>query len=88
MFWPYLRELADGASPLLCIEGSGPWLSRGHLQSDRRVRLTEAGEAVLAQQKDPIALNGLDRWFGGVHVQGQRIRWRWDNKDKTLRGQA
>lgn len=32
--------------------------------------LTPAGQQVLAGQADARALNGLDRWFGGVHLRG------------------
>jgi hypothetical protein len=41
-------------------------------------RLTDAGERVLRGEADHVALNGIDRWVGGVHLQGRDIRWRWD----------
>jgi hypothetical protein len=33
------------------------------------VRLTDAGRAVLAGEENAIALNGIDRWLGGVHLE-------------------
>jgi hypothetical protein len=32
------------------------------------LRLTDAGDAVLAGEADRIALNGIDRWWGGTHL--------------------
>jgi len=33
---------------------------------------------VLAGKADHVALNGVDRWIGGVHLDGPDSRWRWD----------
>jgi hypothetical protein len=35
----------------------------------RRVRLTDAGRAVLEGKDNAVALNGIDRWLGGVHLE-------------------
>jgi hypothetical protein len=35
----------------------------------RAVRLTDAGTAVLAGRENAVALNGIDRWLGGVHLE-------------------
>ena len=29
------------------------------------------------EKKDQVALNGIDRWIGGVHLSGREVRWRW-----------
>jgi hypothetical protein len=29
-------------------------------------------------------LNGIDRWIGGVHLQGQETDWRWDEENGRL----
>jgi len=42
------------------------------------VTLTDAGRAVLSGQQDRIALCGIDRWLGGVHLQRDADLWRWD----------
>ncbi len=45
--------------------------------------LTAAGEAVLAGSRDRTELATLDRWIGGVHLEG-RPRWRWDPRLEAL----
>jgi hypothetical protein len=45
----------------------------------RSVTLTDTGRAVLARRQDRIATCGLDRWLGGVHLQGHVSLWRWDD---------
>jgi hypothetical protein len=37
------------------------------------VALTDAGRSVLAGTEDHVTLNGLDRWVGGVHLQGREV---------------
>src|SRR5688500_19319846 len=39
---------------------------------------------VLAGEADHVALNGVDRWIGGVHLQGRDVRWRWDDARETI----
>ena len=53
---------------------------------DRRtgLRLTAAGRRVLAGRDDHVALNGVDRWVGGVHLSGRSVRWRWDEGAETV----
>jgi hypothetical protein len=46
------------------------------LTSDGRISVTATGRDVLAARADHIALNGIDRWLGGVHLTPQRV-WRW-----------
>ena len=40
----------------------------------RGVRLTDAGRAVLKGEENNVALNGIDRWLGGVHLEAPRGR--------------
>jgi len=54
-----LRRLARGAHPLLVL---GPGRSAS-------VCLTDAGREVLAERVSAVALNGLDDWVCGVHLQ-------------------
>lgn len=70
-----LERLARGPSPLLQLD---PPVDR-----TTPVRLTDAGARVLAGEADLIALNGIDRWIGGVHLRGD---WRWDDGIEALRG--
>jgi hypothetical protein len=48
------------------------------------LELTSAGESVLAGEADAAELNGLDRWLGGVHLEGQAPAWRWDERDRRV----
>ncbi len=48
------------------------------------LRLTGAGARVLAGDADHVTLNGIDRWIGGVHLQGRHARWRWDDGTETI----
>lgn len=48
------------------------------------MRLTGTGARVLAGEADHIALNDIDRWIGGVHLQGHRVPWRWDDGTETI----
>jgi hypothetical protein len=50
----YIDRLTNCRKPLLT---SGP------------IHLTDTGRKVLAGEQNYIALNGLDRWLGGVHLQ-------------------
>jgi hypothetical protein len=40
--------------------------------------LTDAGRDVLDGTADRIRLAGIDRWWGGVHLHGHEVPWRWD----------
>ena len=42
------------------------------------VSVTDTGRAVLAGHLDRIAVCGIDRWLGGVHLHSGGILWRWD----------
>jgi hypothetical protein len=55
---------------------SAPPLLTGSSQAPS---LTAEGREVLDGRADRIALCGIDRWFGGVHLQGHTVRWRWDS---------
>jgi hypothetical protein len=48
------------------------------LKQDGRLAITDAGREVLAGSEDRVRRYGIDRWFGGVHLQGREARWRWD----------
>ena len=71
-----LEGLGRGPEPLLELHlaprGAGPALEGG------AVRRLPAAERVLAGRDDWVMLAGIDRWFGGVHLEGRRVAWRWD----------
>jgi hypothetical protein len=48
------------------------------------LELTAVGRRVLAGRAAHVALNGVDRWIGGVHFEGRRVRWRWDREARRI----
>jgi hypothetical protein len=53
-------------------------LPEGVVDRDTPVALADAGRRVLDGAEDHAALNGIDRWIGGVHLVGREVPWRWD----------
>jgi hypothetical protein len=74
-----LARLAGGPEPLVEL---GP--PAGEVTAATRLRLTAAGGRVLRGQADQVALNGIDRWVGGVHLRGPEARWRWDEGTESV----
>jgi hypothetical protein len=56
----------------------------GRIDRHTAVTLTPAGAEVLAGRADHATLNGVDRWIGGVHLQGHHPRWRWDEGTEAI----
>lgn len=80
-FWRILQALGAGPEPLVRLTLDPvprETLPRGGAS------ITEAGRAVLAGRKDRVALLGIDRWLGGVHLQGTSVPWRWDRTTQHL----
>lgn len=70
----YLRGLTRARHPLLVEQAFLP----------ASFDLTSAGRQVLAQQRDHIRLNGINRWLGGVHLCEGAPIWRWDAVRRTI----
>ncbi len=92
-WWWHLRPLLDAARPLLRADGDAP-VSYAHpdwwrADDPPRVALTAVGERVAAGELDHVALNGIDRWLGGVHLHRMpgdtQPTWRWDEHRGVLR---
>jgi hypothetical protein len=75
------EELSRTAPPLLALV---PGYSNDRPTLRGSVQLTEAGTAVLAGRQDRVATSGIDRWLGGVHLQGEANIWRWDDTRKKI----
>jgi hypothetical protein len=73
-----LARLAGARVPL--VEADPP----GGVAAGTRLSVTEAGRRVLAADADHVALNGIDRWVGGVHLHGETARWRWDEGTEAI----
>ena len=74
-----MDRMAQGPHPLLRLDPPGRPVER-----TTGVSLTDTGARVLAGQADQIALNGIDRWIGGVHLHGHQVPWRWDDGTETI----
>lgn len=89
-FWLDLRQLCDGPAPLAIVEDFEidvlqHQLLTPQLAKTARFQITAAGEAVLADEADFIALNGIDEWLGGLHLHDPENLWRWDEPAQRLR---
>jgi hypothetical protein len=74
-----MGRMAQGPHPLLRLDPPGRPVER-----TTSVSITDTGERVLAGQEDQIALNGIDRWIGGVHLQGHHVQWCWDDGTEAI----
>ena len=84
-FWIYLQTLCSGNEPLLQVSNSATFfLPEADAEipfAEQRLSITEAGKNILAGSADQIKLNGINRWFGGVHLQGGENAWRWNGNN-------
>lgn len=83
-FWTRLEQLARGPRPLVRLSArpTHPAFPNADIE------LTDDGRRVAAGQADWIALDGIDRWLGGVHLVGRDVVWRWDPGRRKLRQRA
>ena len=72
-FWDMVRRLAAGPHPMLSHDPP----RGGQISGDEKVSLTADGRRVLAGDADYVAINGIDRWLGGVHLAPAKC-WRWN----------
>jgi hypothetical protein len=79
--WDHLKRTAEARVPLVSIVSAAS--NTTQLPFDAMLALTRAGEEVLAEKADFIALNGIDQWLGGVHLTANHL-WRWDAARRTL----
>jgi hypothetical protein len=78
--WAYDRMTRLATAPTPLLDAPAP------VTHDTPVRITEAGRDVLDGRADHVALNGVDRWIGGVHLTGTTPAWRWDEGTETITG--
>jgi uncharacterized protein DUF1835 len=74
-----IQQMAEGPHPLVRLDPPGR-----PVQRTTSVSVTDTGQRVLAGQEDQIVLNGIDRWVGGVHLQGHQVPWRWDDGTEAI----
>jgi hypothetical protein len=46
--------------------------------------MTATGRRVLGGDADHVAVNGIDRWIGGTHLNGHAVRWRWNDATEAI----
>jgi hypothetical protein len=84
-FAAYLTALNHCTQPLIvAAPGQRVTSSVARAESAVPLELTDLGRAVLAGSADHIALNGIDRWLGGVRLTGPESTWRWDPAARIL----
>ena len=76
--WAFDRIAGLAAAPTPVVEAAQP------VDRHTPVRVTDAGRDVLAGRRDHAALNGVNRWIGGVRLTGTNPAWRWDEGTETL----
>jgi hypothetical protein len=85
-FAAHLHPLSRAPHPLLAPLGGGPLPSQpGPVFWGTQVEITPFGRDVLDGKADHVRANGIDRWLGGVHLQGDQAVWRWDTGTRRLR---
>lgn len=75
------EALSRTSPPLLTLDASE---TREGSPLRGSIALTDAGRSVLAGGADRVATCGIDRWLGGVHLQGRNGIWRWDAAENQV----
>jgi hypothetical protein len=70
-----LWDLALGLAPLVSIEGD---IRTSSLLPQAAIAITTSGRDALEGRLDRVRVYGIDRWLGGVHLEGRGPMWRWN----------
>lgn len=73
LLYDMLRRFVAARSPLLTFAGPFTEKFESYEFSGAKLTLTAFGGRVLAGKADHVATNGIDRWIGGVHLNGTRV---------------
>ena len=79
-FFLCMKALFESTPPLIETRSKTPFILPGpHTQQAGRqeILLTDAGERILRNELDWVAISRFDKWLGGVHLTAARV-WRWD----------
>ncbi len=79
-----LRSFVIAPHPLLRFAEPFKGAFKSYLFNGSKIAITDTGRSVLVGKADHIALNGIERWIGGVHLAGNRVRWRWDERSNGV----
>ncbi|MGW9528207.1 DUF1835 domain-containing protein [Paenibacillus terrae] len=86
-YWYILKEMSQDPYPLLQIRGLQVFPAYNSAAVSFRncdVVLTDFGKCVMDGKEDWVAKKGIDEWYGGVHLQGYFLRWRWNSSLQTI----
>ena len=76
-----LKDFSRLDPPLISIAGTS-------LEEDRipngTVTIADRGRAILSGNLDRVAIYGIDRWFGGVHLTSDGLGWRWNDAEQRI----
>jgi len=78
--WCFDRMTRLVQAPNAVLEADPPAPVDGHT----RLSLTDVGRRLLDGREDHVALNGIDRWIGGVHLTGRAVAWRWNEGTESV----
>lgn len=93
MVWEEIDILASAANPALRVDGPQELTAISKIDSEPlpegglkkwSVTITDFGEKLLASEADFITANSIDRWYGGVHLEGAEAMWRYDADARAL----
>lgn len=87
-FFSHLETMAKNSPPLVTTEADKTFVVPSKYPPGKEFReqellLTEEGERVLDNHLDWLQIHEIDKWIGGVHLNGTNI-WRWDNGTQQL----
>jgi hypothetical protein len=80
----HIASLIRNHRPLLAVTPE-PFVPTDLRSLDLHVSLTSLGKSVLAGDSDRVELCSIDRWLGGVYLNGHGPVWRWDPERQTMR---
>jgi hypothetical protein len=84
LLFDMLRAFIMAPHPLLAFAEPFKGKIKSYQFNGSKIEVTDIGRSVLAGKADHITLNGIDRWIGGVHLLGHRVRWRWDERIREV----
>ncbi len=90
-YWHRLSRMAGGSHPLVRVEVTTAasvtyptYSDPAPSFRDSAVAVTDLGRRLLAGAEDWPAMQGVDDWVGGLHLQERSPQWRWDDVHKTV----
>ena len=93
MVWEEIDFLASATHPALHVEGPEKLTAISKVDSDPlpkgglkkwNVAITGFGKKLLEGEADFVSENHIDRWYGGVHLEGLDAIWRYDTEARML----